>query len=87
MYLMPDNTILSETAAIVIRDLVEQGKTTSEIYYFLVSNSIPSFSNRPFSVHSVTQAVKSLKDSSYRPNSLAALSFKAISRNVENKKD
>jgi hypothetical protein len=86
-YITPDNTIINETAAIIIRDMVLANRSASEIFYYLVSNSINSFSNRPFTINSVNQAIMSLKNENHRPTSLAALSFKAISRNVETQKD
>lgn len=86
-YITPDKTIINETAAIIIRDMVTANRSSSEIFYYLVSNGIPSFSNRPFTINSVNQAIFSLKNENHRPNSLAALSFKAISCNVETQKD
>jgi hypothetical protein len=69
-----------------ILDLIASGKSHTDILYFLVSRGIPSFSSLPWTVTSVANAIRSVQDPSFRPNSIAAKNFKEISREAENQK-
>lgn len=68
----------------IINKLISDGLSISEIHRHLVVNRVPSFSNFDWSYSSVRNAIQSIQDKAYRPNSLASINVRELEKLTEN---